>query len=79
MDGMRACCLVRGQDARGEALVRGVNCVPDSFDASEYEDNGVAVESARGEALVRGVNSSLLSCFWQVQSAYVHSSLLSCF
>jgi hypothetical protein len=45
-----------GQDARGERLVRGVDYVPDSFDASEDEDNGVEVESARGEARIRGVN-----------------------
>jgi hypothetical protein len=35
------------QDARGEALVRGVNYVPDSFDASKDEDNDVEVESTR--------------------------------
>jgi hypothetical protein len=45
-----------GQDAHGERLVRGVDYVPDSFDASEDEDNGVEVESARGEARIRGVN-----------------------
>jgi hypothetical protein len=44
------------QDARGEALVHGINYAPDSFDASEDEDNDVEIESARDERLVRGVN-----------------------
>jgi hypothetical protein len=35
------------QDARGGTLVRGVNYVRDSFDASKYEDNDVEVESTR--------------------------------
>jgi hypothetical protein len=35
------------QDARGEALVRGVNYVSDSFDASKDEDNDIEVESTR--------------------------------
>jgi hypothetical protein len=34
-----------GQAACGEALVRGVNYVPDSFDASDDNDNSVEVQS----------------------------------
>jgi hypothetical protein len=52
----RAMTVVASADEGDGQDARGVDYVPDSFDASEDEDNGVEVESARGEARIRGVN-----------------------